>query len=130
MYDRVLPYLIEFRALPYLIEFNVILWLVSVPLWLLLGCYANWKTYTAYKMLGDRVVKQGFMWFSFQFQLPSFSRGTPIYVEYFESLPPDLKARHCLLRRQMLRSIWTMAIWFASLVTISALLAWVSRRMG
>jgi hypothetical protein len=115
------------HLLPYLIEFYGILWVVSVPLWLLLGCYANWKIYTAYKMLGDRVAKQGFMWFSFQFQLPRFSQATPIYVEYFDSLPPDLKIRHCLLRRQMLRSIWTIAIWFACLVIIGALLAWIGR---
>jgi hypothetical protein len=115
------------RILPYLIELYVILWVVSVPLWLALGCYAHCKIYTAYKMLGDRVAKQGFMWFSFQFQLPNFSRGTPIYVEYFDSLPPDLKARHCLLWGQTQRSLRIMGIWIASLIMISVLLAWIGR---
>jgi hypothetical protein len=115
------------RAVPYLIEFYRILWVVSVLFWLLLGFYAQWKIHTAYTTLGERVRKQGYTWFSFQFQLPSFSRGTPLYVEHLDSLPPDLRARYFLLRKQMLRSIWLVVVWLASLVVIGVLLALIGR---
>jgi hypothetical protein len=67
-------------------------------------CYAAfvyWRTYIAYKLLGDRVEKLGFLWFSFQFQLPEFSKGMAMYVDYFDALPNELKGRTIAIRREI-----------------------------
>lgn len=49
------------------------------------------QAYIAYKLLGGRVEKLRFLWFSFQFQLPEFSKGMAMYVDYFDALPNELK---------------------------------------
>jgi hypothetical protein len=91
------------------------------------GAVFHWKSYSAYKLLGDRVSRLGYYWFSAQFQLGSLAQGMPGYVDYLDTLPPDLKMRVLALRKQMLRSVWMLALWIVFVILFGAVSALVRR---
>src|SRR5262245_21582958 len=99
----------------------------TIPIGLIFGVICQWKTYTAYELLGDRVRRLGFQWFAFQFQLGSFARGMPGYVDYMDSLPSDLKTRILALRRQMQQSLSALALWIVFVFLFGALSALIRR---
>jgi hypothetical protein len=73
-------------------------WLASATCYV---AFFYWRVYIAYKLLGGRVEKLGFLWFSFQFQFPEFSKGMAMYVDYFDALPNELKGRIIAIRREI-----------------------------
>jgi hypothetical protein len=105
----------------------VCLLFATVPIVFILGAVFHWKTYAAYKLLGDRVSRLGYYWFSAQFQLGSLAQGMPGYVDYLDSLPPDLKTRVLTIRKQALRSVWMSAFWIAFVILFGAVSALIRR---
>ena len=63
--------------------------------------FVYWRVYIAYKLLGGRVEKLGFLWFSFQFQVPEFSKGMGMYIDYFDALPNELRGQIIAIRREI-----------------------------
>jgi hypothetical protein len=74
-------------------ELSRVLPLVTIAAVWLYAASGYWKIYRVYRLLGDRTGNLGFFWFSFQFQHPTFSRGMKSYVDYYGTLPDDLKAQ-------------------------------------
>jgi hypothetical protein len=94
---------------------TIVLGIATVPIWISCAAYGYWKTYAAYKLIGDRAERLGLYWFSAQFHLGSFASGMPGYLDP-ETLPVNLKMRVQTLRKEMQRSIWAMFGWLGFLI--------------
>lgn len=108
-------------------ELSRVLPLVTIAAVWLYVPYGYWKIYRVYKLLGDRTGNLGFLWFSFQFQHPTFSRGMKSYVDYYGTLPNDLKAQVDATRSQLRRHVLTMLLWILFVVAFGLLAGLLER---
>jgi hypothetical protein len=90
---------------------SAIAFLVTVPIPVLAGLFWQWKVYSLYRLLGDRVGNLSYYWFAFQFQNPHFARQLGGYVDIYASLPDDLSDRVITARRQTRYAVSFAAVW-------------------
>jgi hypothetical protein len=95
-----------------------ILVLASLPIPVLAALFWHARVYSLYRLLGERVGKLSYYWFSFQFQTPQLARLYPGFVDLFSSLPEDLAAQVVVVRRDMKRAQMIMAFWMLFIVTL------------
>jgi hypothetical protein len=103
---------------------RVLLFATIVAVWLWTP-YHYWKIYKVYKLLGDCTGNLGFFWFSFQFQHPVFSKGMRSYLDYFDGLPDELKARVLATRSELRRHVLAFLLWIALLLAFG----WLTSRL-
>ena len=81
-----------------------------IPLYV---AFVYWRIYQVYRSLDVRARRLGFLWYSFQFQLPALAKGMKEYLDP-DRLPEDAKARidsvKCQLR--FVRAIVILWIFF------------------
>jgi hypothetical protein len=105
---------------------KILLW-VTVVMFMLYPLYFYWKIYGVYRALGNRTKELGFFWFSFQFQHPVVSRGMKSYLNYYDALPDDLKARVDAVRRQLRSHVASLGVWILFVVAFAFLVSYLKR---
>ena len=68
-----------------------------IPLYV---AFVYWRIYQVYRSLDDRARRLGFLWYSFQFQLPNLAKGMKEYLDP-DRLPEDAKAHVDNVKRQL-----------------------------
>jgi hypothetical protein len=108
-------------------EGGIVVLLVIVGAWVF-AIFVYWRIYVAFRLLDRRVKELGFAWFSFQFQLPSFAKGMPGYVDYFDSLPEELKKRVTAIRREINVARLIVVLWTLLLILGAVATKWPGAR--
>lgn len=108
-------------------EIYIALLISILPVGGLVGLFCMRKAHTVYTLLGDGVKNISFYWFYFQLQGPYVARQYPGYVDHFQSLPDDLKARVIIARRQIGYGMASIVLWVIFVFAFGALAAYLRR---
>jgi hypothetical protein len=106
--------------------YNMLFLILLSPL-AIYAAYAYWKIFTVYNLLGSRAEKFGFLWFSFQFQLPTFSKSMPGRLNYFDDLPNNLKVQVLAVQRRLNSARLIVVLWIIFVILASVANAWFRR---
>ncbi|MGE0289909.1 MAG: hypothetical protein AB7I42_27445 [Bradyrhizobium sp.] len=95
----------------------------ALPLYVI---FVYWKIYQVYRSLDDRARRLGFLWYSFQFQVPMLAKGMNEYLDPGQ-LPEDARAQIDNVKRQLRFVRTIIVLWVFLVLGFGAAMAFIRK---